>query len=275
MGSTGVAIVRSPQARTPLAERAYWDDIAAGYHPAGGRRISRLYSNAAHLALVERWWAGGAVGTVLKTDLFDEACGSGLAPLLARRARRVVGIDLSRRTVAAAHKNHPLIEAIEADVRALPFREASFDLVLSNSTLDHFATRGEIATSLSELQRVLRPGGHLIATLDNPRNPLVALRRALPGLWRRIGVVPYDVGESFGSRELSDAVERSRLRVLDLGAILHFPRFPAEVLAAAIGSSGPDGPLGLTRSLMRFERLGRWPTRFVTGQFVAVLATRD
>lgn len=268
-------LVKPPEARTPIAERTYWEEIARRYHPAGGRRISRLYSNAAHSALLERWLAGAAVGSALKTDLFDEACGAGLAPLLTRRARRVVGIDLARRTVAAAKQNHPAIEAIEADVRALPFREASFDLVLSNSTLDHFATRGEIATSLSELQRVLRPGGRLIATLDNPRHPLVALRRACPGLWRRIGIVPYEVGESFASRELRDAVERARLRVLDEGAILHFPRFPAELLAAAIGGTGPEGPLALTRSLMRFERLGRWPTRFVTGQFVAVLATRD
>ena len=65
------------------------------------------------------------------------------------------------------------IEAVVADVRSLPFAEASFGVVFSGSTLDHFESAADIQRSLGELYRVLRPGGTLILTLDNPANPLI------------------------------------------------------------------------------------------------------
>jgi len=56
----------------------------------------------------------------------------------------------------------------------------TFDTVLSNSTLDHFDGAAQIRVSLAEPARVLRPGGRLLVTLDNPANPLLALSKALP-----------------------------------------------------------------------------------------------
>ena len=48
-------------------------------------------------------------------------------------------------------------------------------------------------------------GGTLLITLDNGRNPLVALRNLLPfSLLRRLGLVPYYVGPTLGPTQLID-----------------------------------------------------------------------
>ena len=89
-------------------------------------------------------------------------------------------VDLAPTTVQAALNRYHGLRALAADVRRLPFADGDFDTVVSNSTLDHFKTSAELADSIKELSRVLRPGGELYLTLDNPSNPLIALRNALP-----------------------------------------------------------------------------------------------
>src|SRR5204863_8026948 len=74
----------------------------------------------------------------------------------------------------------PTRRSSDLDVRALPFADGSFDVVVSTSTLDHFQARADIDTALRELHRVLASDGLAVVTLDNPWNPLVALRNALP-----------------------------------------------------------------------------------------------
>lgn len=48
-----------------------------------------------------------------------------------------------------------------ADVRALPFRDGAFDAVKATELLEHVS---DAAAALGECGRVLRPGGHLVAT---------------------------------------------------------------------------------------------------------------
>jgi len=67
-----------------------------------------------------------------------------------------------------------------ADVRQLDFGDNSIELIISNSTLDHFQQAEDIDRSLAELARVLVPGGLLLVTMDNPLNPVIALRNRLP-----------------------------------------------------------------------------------------------
>ena len=84
------------------------------------------------------------------------------------------------------------------------------------STLDHFRSHSEIVTSLRELLRVLRPGGQLLLTLDNPANPLVGLRNALPfGLLHRLRIVPYYVGATCGPRGLRRLLPQVGFEVLE------------------------------------------------------------
>ncbi len=220
-------------------------------------------------ALLERWLPERGLTRLLKTDLFEEAIGEGLYPLLQSKADRVEAIDVSEAVIAAARSRHPLLDARLADVRRLPYEDCAFDAVLSNSTLDHFDSLADVADALRELHRVLAPGGVLLLTLDNLANPLVALRNALPFEWlERIRLVPHYVGATCGPRGLHRLLRGAGFEVERIGAVMHVPRVAALAGAAVL----PGRPL--LRFLLACERLGRWPTRYVTGQFVAARAVK-
>src|SRR5690606_41852300 len=95
-------------------------------------------------------------------DVLDIASGDGvLAELLAPHAHRYVCIDSSRRVVAAAGerlRHYRNVEVREADMHALPFKDASFDLVVLMHALT-YAARPAQACAAAAL--VLRPGARL------------------------------------------------------------------------------------------------------------------
>ncbi len=96
-------------------------------------------------------------------SVLDVACGTGVvAVTAARRGARVRGLDLSPALLEDARRNAAVIgadiEFLEGDVEALPYADASFDVVLSQ--FGHmFAPRPEIA--IAEMLRVLKPGGRI------------------------------------------------------------------------------------------------------------------
>jgi SAM-dependent methyltransferase len=256
--------------RVSEAAPSHWDDVAAD---AGAWRMPlwRVQSDTVNRYWLERWLPETPADRVLKTDLFDEIAGSGLLPVLAARARSVVGIDVSERATVEVARRYPAIETLVADVRRLPFADRSFDVVVSNSTLDHLADRSEVARSLAELARVLRPSGRLLVTLDNPVNPLIAVRNALPrGAARRLRRVPYDSGWTCGPRPLRSLLAEAGLDVGAVTAIMHVPR----TVVALFGSSAGAGATHWTTVFRAGERLERLPTRYLTGHFVAAVAFR-
>ncbi len=93
--------------------------------------------------------------------VLDVGCGTGVVALTAARVgAKVTGIDLTPELIARARESAVVanveIDWHEGDVEALPFAEASFDVVLSQ--FGHmFAPRP--AAALAEMLRVLRPGG--------------------------------------------------------------------------------------------------------------------
>jgi SAM-dependent methyltransferase len=253
-----------------------WNTVGDAWQD-GRDSLWRAHSDAVNVALCRQWLPASACGRLLKTDLFDEATGDGLIGALQDRARRVVGVDYALSVAAGARARRRAGDVMVADVRRLPFADHSFDAVVSNSTLDHFAHASDIGRSLRDLHRILVPGGRLILTLDNGSHPLVALRNALPiGLLMRAGLVPYYVGQTLRPAPLADLLERSGFRVVEMTAVLHCPRvlvIPLARLASRRGSSS-----AAARWLLHVARLceyaERLPTRFLTGHFVAVLAQR-
>jgi SAM-dependent methyltransferase len=257
----------------PRFEARYWADVDVS--SAGNpRNLWRSHSDAVNAAWLVPRLSGRAIERVLKTDVFDEAQTAGLYPLLAAHARRVFGIDLSARTLAAARAHCAQLHGVQADVRSLPFADAAFDAVVSNSTLDHFASVGDIAAALAELHRVLRPAGRLLLTLDNLANPAVALRNALPfRLLHRLRIVPYSIGATCGPRRLRHLVQQVGFEVMEAGAVLHCPRVAAVAAMRLLERyASAQTQQGALRRLTAFERAASWRTRFITGYFVAVVA---
>jgi SAM-dependent methyltransferase len=243
----------------------HWDATVQSWRGTPRDAFLRSYSDEVNGALLRRWLTS-VEGRVLKTDLFDEAVGDGLYPTLRSLRATLVGVDVSPTVVAAARARYPELETAVADVRALPYADGSFDVVVSNSTLDHFDSPGEIELALRELRRVLAPGGVLVVTLDNPRHPLVALRNALPfHVLSRTRLVPYPVGATFDRERLATTLAKQGFEVTDTESIMHFPR----LLAAALRRAGIA-----PRRLLAIEKLSRLPTRYRTGQFIAARAVR-
>lgn len=254
----------------------YWDDIASQWSCGRDKRAWRMVSDAVNAELLERWLPRNPDGRVLKTDLFDEVAGSGLVPWLTASFGGVSGIDISPAIVEIARERNPQLHAETADVRDLPFPDGVFDAVVSNSTLDHFESRDEIAVALAELNRVMRKGGTLLVTLDNPTNPVVALRNALPERLRAVSrLVPFAVGATCESRQLRELLEQAGFDVTRMGAVFHCPRVLV-VLAGHLVDRHENAAhrQKFVRLWSAFEKLASLPTRFLTGYFVAALARK-
>jgi hypothetical protein len=113
--------------------------------------------------------------------------------------------------------------------------------------------------------------------IDNPANPIIWLRNALPfRLLNKLGLVPYHLGATCGPRRLRGILVGLGFEVLESTALLHCPRILAVKLARILEKrTNCAVQQRFLRQLMSFERLAHWPTRFLTGHYVAVLARRN
>jgi len=95
--------------------------------------------------------------------VLDAGCGTGaaLAEMLVRADCRATGVDRSPTMLADARRRlGGRAELVEASLECLPFADGVFDAVLALNVL-YFADQD--GAMISELRRVLRPGGRLVA----------------------------------------------------------------------------------------------------------------
>ena len=146
-----------------------------------------------HYAVFEYWrsakllqWLASAGVNQLGRVLDDGCGGGGMCVSLAEETDRVTGIDLDARfgdagTRLSREKNVSNLAFSQADGTALPFGQASFDLVISHSVIEHVA---EPAEYLREAKRTLRPGGLMFLQtapyLSPPGSHLPQLKFPLP-----------------------------------------------------------------------------------------------
>jgi SAM-dependent methyltransferase len=204
--------------------------------------IVRFELDAA-LAQAEEARAGADIAVL------DAGCGrvSALRPFRPRIGR-FVGADIH----APARGALPYLDAfVEVDLCAADpeaFEPASFDVILSSFTLEHF---GNPAAALRAFATWLRPGGTLVATTVNRRHPLVAAYlSAPPRLRHRIQPVvktsAADAHPIVGACNDPDAVEHALARAgfdeVSVTGVSH--------LARAWGRTLPTFALGLVGDLI-------------------------
>jgi SAM-dependent methyltransferase len=149
-------------------------------------------------------------------SVLDCGCGGGsLTADLAEQVApgEVIGIDtgeqaLDRALALAGERGLRNISFEQADVYALPFPEASFDIVFSNSLTSHLQ---EPERALAEMRRVLKPGG-IAAVSDNDPDTYVvspgdSAMRVVVDLFVR--VQRYNGGNRLLSRDLRAALLRA------------------------------------------------------------------
>jgi SAM-dependent methyltransferase len=140
------------------------DDEAIATAGAVRRRSEYDYARFEYLRSAKIIAAIERGGLEIQGRVLDNGCGPGGTALsLAEESGFVVGLDLDARFRGTAirlagEKGITNVAFVQADGSRLPFPDASFDLVLSHSVIEHVV---EAERYLRECFRVLREGGGL------------------------------------------------------------------------------------------------------------------
>ena len=205
------------------------------------------------------------VGIEPGTSLLDVACGSGqLGLIAARRGAAVTGIDIATNSILAA-RGRAAAEGLDArfdegDAEALPYADASFDVVASIYGA-MFGPRPELVAA--ELLRVCRAGGRIAMANWTAEGFIGKMFRAVaqfiappgmpaPVLWGNENVVR----ERFG-RGVSD------LKLTRVNCRFDYPFGPSEVVDFFRDYYGPTTRAFATldeagRAALRSELVGLW-----------------
>lgn len=148
--------------------------------------------------------------------VLEMGCGGGLNQIHYDQAKvtSLAGIDPNEALLEGARQR--TIEAgWEADIRrgvgeAIPFADGTFDTVVCTYTLCSVDNQAQV---LSEIRRVLKPGGKLLF-LEHGKSPdpaLVKWQRRIEPVWKRM------MGNCHLTREISSAVRAAGFEVEPIG----------------------------------------------------------
>ena len=127
------------------------------------------------------------LGAIPPGRALDAACGTGRhAAQLAELGHRVLGVDLTPEMLAWARDRVPGAEFRTGDLRELPAEDASFEVIVCGLALAHLP---ELDGAVSELARVLAPGGRLIVSVLHPFQALLGWHAPFTGSDGRRGFV--------------------------------------------------------------------------------------
>lgn len=190
---------------------------------------------------LEQAIVGELLGAAPHGRALDAACGTGRhASTLVALGHTVSGIDLTPEMLERARANVPEADFAVADLRALPFADASFETVVCGLALAHLPA---LDGAIGELSRVLAPGGRLIVSVLHPFQALLGWNAPFSGADGSRGFVrehPHlhaDYLAAFRAAGLSvtDCVEPA-ISERELGAKRRaFRHIPAATAAAYLG----------------------------------------
>lgn len=159
-----------------------------------------------------------SLGMVCAGNLLDIATGEGgfirLLTSFLKEYRSITGIDNNGYSLASACNTFEQgnIRFVQMDARQLAFVEGSFDCVNISASLHHLK---EIPTVLSEMKRVLKPGGKLVVSemhsdsITEPQTLAVELHHLKAEVDTALGIPHH---KTFSRQELVDHFENLDLQ---------------------------------------------------------------
>lgn len=162
--------------------------------PTGERMIEKFYLDSPSNYLIYLFHIATynfALPHVAGKRVLDYGCGSGYGTHhLAASCASIVGVDIADEAieyaVARYKANNLTYQRISrADQAPLPFKDAEFDVVLSFQVIEHICG---VAPYLSEIRRVLKPGGVFICATPDRSSRLLPKQKP----WNMWHVYEYD-----------------------------------------------------------------------------------
>lgn len=172
-------------------------------------------------------------------EVLDLGCGWAYGTHWARVSGcAVAGVDLALdqlRWARAALPDAAGLRLTQANAKALPFPDASFDRVISVEMMEHVfrPDRGRVA---AEIARVLKPGGRVSISTPNPWSPIETAKRLavrVPAIRRRLpsscfpeatdepsSYHPYTYHHPLSGNELAGRLRNAGLRVEGMRSFL-------------------------------------------------------
>jgi SAM-dependent methyltransferase len=112
----------------------------------------------------------GTLGTRSVQRVLDLACGSGRHARYLGQRWWTSGVDLSETLLGIAQRNGIPARLVRADIRELPYRQSSFDLVVNLFTsFGYFETDAEHERVIQDIRRVMTAGGTFVLDFFNAR----------------------------------------------------------------------------------------------------------
>jgi len=255
-----------------VLDNHYWDSIVEKIDNRIFEKNVAVYYKSEHIQLIKKWGEGLKGKKILKTDLFEEAFKDGdFLFWLLRQNENTFGMDISCAIVKKARDNSRELnfkfdKGIASDIRNCAFGDESFDLIISNSTLDNLSF-GDVSGALGELRRILKPKGILILTLDNRNNPLYYLGYLIEKI---IKTNKYYQARCYSRSDIEVLAKQNNFLIKDTTAIVHIPT-PFNKIALFLGRFGGKPAQKFIRwCVISFSKLGYKKTKFFTGWFIAV-----
>ncbi|WP_130013169.1 class I SAM-dependent methyltransferase [Serinicoccus sediminis] len=162
--------------------------------------------------------------------VLDAGCGAGrMLPQLAARGCRPEGVDLSPEMVRRARADHPAYPSTVGSLTALDASDGEFDGVFSWYSTIH-TPDDHLDRMLSEMVRVLRPGGHLLLAFQ-------------------VGEGGRDIGPGFAAHGFQVTLNRYHRSVQDVASRLGRLGMPvvARLERDPLGSEGEPQAVVLAR----------------------------
>lgn len=148
--------------------------------------------------------------------ILDVGCGPGMmVEFCVREGYSYTGIDISPRMIELCRKKFIQLEAAEflvGKLQALPFADASFDVLLCMGALEYVPIE-EDGIAIKEMARIIKPGGVLIISFLNQNSPYWFWHQQIRSGYCRLKEVIK--GQKVEEPPIRMFIERNRRQVLE------------------------------------------------------------